>query len=114
MSITYVGLGVLTAKAAAAVREAVAESAEDLVGQAMDRTPVDTGTLRASIHVAELTANGSGASAKVATGGEANEYAVYVHEGTSRMSARPFLAQALLDNAGVYAEAMARAARGAF
>lgn len=113
-SFSFVGLPVLLAKARASVIQAVTESAEDLVGQAQDRTPVDTGTLRGSEHVASITTTATSATAKVATGGEANEYAIYVHEGTTKVAARPFMSQALLDNQAVYVEALRRAASGNF
>lgn len=111
---TYVGLGVLTAKAINAVEQAVTESAEDLVNQSQSITPVDTGTLKASLHVASVESGGTSVTARIATGGEANEYALFVHEGTYRMTARPFLATALMQNAPLYLEAMRRAAAGAF
>lgn len=111
---TYVGLATLTAKAMSAVEQAVTEAAEDLVDQAQTITPVDTGTLKASLHVVGVERGGTTVTAKVATGGEANEYALFVHEGTTRMSARPFLATALMENAPVYVAAMQRAAAGAF
>jgi HK97 gp10 family phage protein len=114
MIFRYVGDAALIAKAQGAIEQAVTQSAEDLVGEAQGRTPVDTGTLKASIHVTGIEASGSGVIAKVATGGEANQYAVYVHEGTYKMTGRPFLTQALLDNATVYREAIIRAAQGAF
>lgn len=106
----FVGAAALIAKAQHAVSQAIAESAEDLVSQAQERSPVDTGTLRAGIHVSELSAM----QATVATGGESNEYAGYVHEGTSKMEGRPFMTEALLDNAPVYREAIQRAVHGAF
>ena len=52
-------------------------------------------------------------TARVSTGGEAG-YAVFVHAGTYKMAARPFLANALQENRAVYLEAIARAARGAY
>jgi hypothetical protein len=114
-----------------AAEAAVTESAEDLVSQSQDRTPVATGTLKGSQHVESVTVSGSEVQAKVATGGEAEAYAVYVHQGHGfhasahegprmqdgsygRVPGRPFMAQALLDNAAVYKEAIAAAARGAF
>lgn len=110
MRFSFVGAAVLIAKAQHAVAEAIAESAEDLVSQAQERAPVDTGALRAGIH----TQNVGPTSAEVATGGESNEYSAYVHFGTYKMDGRPFLTEALLDNAGTYREAIQRAARGAF
>lgn len=111
----FVGLGVLTAKAQAAVRLAVAESAEDLVGQAQAITPVGpTGHLKAGIHVKSIGGGAGSVTATVATGGESSEYAFFVHDGTTRMAARPFLADALTANTGLYVEAMRRAAAGEF
>lgn len=113
-SFHYVGLGVLLGKGRAAVLEAVTESAEDLVGKAQEVAPVDTGTLRGSIHVESVTQSGFSVEATVATGGEA-DYAIYQHEGTSRgVPATKFLERPLIESAGTYREAMARAARGQF
>lgn len=78
----YIGTPALIAKGQAAILGAVTESAEHLVGAAMDATPEDTGTLKASIHVDSVHAGGSTVTATVATGGEADEYAIFVHEGT--------------------------------
>jgi hypothetical protein len=78
----YVGTEVLLAKGMAAVAAAVEQSANDLVAAAADAAPIDTGTLRASIHTDGAKISGFTVTAKVATGGEANDYAVYVHEGT--------------------------------
>jgi len=110
----FVGPAVLVAKAQGALLAAVTESAEDLVGKAQDRTPVDTGTLKASIHVAGIQGGGSSVTATVSTGGESSEYALYVHEGTYKMAGRPFLLNALLEEAPVYKEAMRRAVAGVF
>jgi len=113
-SFHYVGLGVLMAKGRAAVLEAVTESCEDLAAKAMANAPVDTGTLRASVHVESVVQSGNTVTGTVATGGEANEYAVYVEVGTSRMGAQPYMGPALIDNAATYREAIAAAARGQF
>lgn len=80
--VTYIGLGPILARGMAAIGEGVVQSAESFVGKAMAETPVDTGTLRGSIHVEDVNVGGSEATAKVSTGGEASEYAVFVHEGT--------------------------------
>ncbi len=114
-SFVYVGLGVLLAKGRSAVLEATQECCEDLVGKAMAETPVDTGTLRASIHVESVTMSGFTARGVVATGGEANKYAIFQHEGTSRgVPATKFLERPLIAEAPVYQEIMARAAKGQF
>lgn len=135
----YVGEAALIAKAMTAMVEAVTESAEDLVGKAMEAAPVDTGTLRASIHVEDVSVGGMSVTATVATGGEASEYAIPVHEGSAphiivprtkkalafggivvksvhHPGAAPtkFLEGPLLANRPVYVAAMAKAARGEF
>lgn len=61
---------------------------------AKKRTPVDTGTLRRSItHRVES----SGERGVVGTN---IEYSRFVHEGTSRMRARPYLEEGLRDSDG--------------
>lgn len=52
-------------------------------------TPVDTGRLRASIHTQPMF---GGFGAKISTN---TEYAVFVHNGTRYMRARPFMAEAV-------------------
>lgn len=72
--------------------EGLLEALFEIQGQAKQRTPVDTGRLRSSI------GTGAGkAKVKKMVGyvGTNVEYSVYVHEGTSRMRARPFLKTAL-------------------
>ena len=49
-------------------------------------TPVDTGRLRASIGITETRPIGAVVSTNV-------NYAIFVHEGTSRMRSRPFMEQ---------------------
>lgn len=140
----YIGTSALHAKGRAAIKAAVTEAAEDLVGKAQERTPVDTGTLKASIHVAGVSGVGSNSaratySATVSTGGEANEYAVFVHEGTGPhliaakngkalhfngvfarsvnhpgTAAHRFMSDALIAERAVYVAAIAAAARGEF
>lgn len=136
--VEYVGLPVLEARAIAALTEGVGKAAHDLEGRAKGATPVDTGTLRASIHVDGPHAGGASVEAKVQTGGEASEYAVLVHEGTGphkitahggglafngivRKSvnhpgtpAFKYLEKPLIEMAGVYQAFIAAAARGAF
>lgn len=110
----YVGTETLVARGLAAIRGAVTDSAEDLVRQSQANTPVDTGTLRASEHVDSVRETATSVTATVATGGEANEYAIYVHEGTYKMAGRPFMSDALIENRAVYLEAIRRAAAGAY
>ena len=92
--VTYKGIAPLIAKAQAAMAEGCLQSAESFVGKAMAATPVDTGTLRASIHVDDVNMGGSSVSVRVATGGESSEYALFVHEGTGphKIEGHPFLA----------------------
>lgn len=135
---SYVGLGVLQAKAMSAVAEAVTQAAHDLEGRAKAATPVDTGTLRASIHTDGPNVGGMSVTAKVQTGGEASDYAIFTHEGTgphkitahgkalafNGMFAKSvnhpgtpafkFLEGPLIQMAGVYEAFIAAAARGAF
>lgn len=135
----YVGREALFARAVSAVTEAVNQSANDLVALAAARAPVDTGTLRASIHTDGAKISGFSVTAKVATGGEANDYAVFVHEGTGPHIIRPrngrflhfgdtfttivhhpgthatkFLERPLLENRGLYVAYMRAAAARAF
>jgi hypothetical protein len=79
---SYVGTATLIGLGQGAVHQAVSDCAEDLAGKAQDETPTDTGTLKASIHVDGPYGSGSFVFARVQTGGEASEYAIYVHEGT--------------------------------
>jgi HK97 gp10 family phage protein len=104
----------MEAAVVAALVDIVTQCAEDLAAQAQGAAPVDTGTLRASIQVEWVHVNGKSITAKVSTGGESSEYAIYQHEGTSRgVPATKFLEGPLIQNAGTYREAMRRAASGA-
>jgi HK97 gp10 family phage protein len=67
----------------------VRATAERISTDAKQRAPVKTGNLRASI-TAQMTDR---LSATVGTGPQA-PYAEHVHEGTRRMSPRPFMRQA--------------------
>lgn len=111
---TYMGTAVLIERGMNALEPAVAEGLEDLTGKSMEETPVDTGTLRASEHVEGPTRSGMTIEGRVTTGGEASDYAIYVHGGTYKMAARPFLSTALQQNRAIYVEAIARAGRGAY
>lgn len=141
MEFRYVGLAALEAKAMVALVAGVNVAAEHFVGVAQAETPVDEGTLRASITSDGARVSGRSARAKVHTGGEANEYALYVHEGTAphlivasgaRALAWPgmahpvravhhpgtraykYLETPLLHYGPVYREFIARSARAAF
>ena len=118
---SYVGLGVLQAKAMSAVAEAVTQAAHDLEGRAKAATPVDTGTLRASIHTDGPNVGGMSVTAKVQTGGEASDYAIFTHEGTGPHKinhpgtpAFKYLERPLIEMTPVYLAYMQRAAAAAF
>ena len=113
-SVSFVGVAVLQARAVQACTKAVGEAAEDLVGNAQPLARFKTGTLRGSIHVESIAPSGNGATAKVSTGGESSEYALFQHEGTRYMSGTHYLEQALLQNAAVYVQHLEDAANAAF
>lgn len=94
--VTYVGSEALIARGMAGVQAAVTQSAEALAASAQAKAPVDTGTLRASIHVRDVQASATEVSATVSTGGEASEYAEYQEVGTSKMAAQPYMTPALV------------------
>lgn len=73
------------------LRDAVTKSALKVERESKILSPVDTGRLRASINTS-YGFGPLGIGAKVATN---VEYAIYVHEGTARMKARPFMKQAV-------------------
>lgn len=110
----YVGYGVLHAKGIAAVAHATGQSLEHLLGACQAATPVETGTLRASEHVDGPHLGGDSVIGYVRTGGEADEYALYVHEGTSKMAPRKYMEGPLVANKGTYANAIKAAAAGQF
>lgn len=114
MSMSYVGLAALQAKARAAMVQAVTESGEHLVGEAQPLTRVRTGAERAGIHLADVQAGATSVTARVQTGGESSAYDIFQHEGTIYMSGTHFLALPLLANRPTYIEAMNRAAAGEF
>lgn len=114
-TIVYIGLPALIAKGMGALEDAVGKAAEDLQGRAQAEAPVDTGTLRASIHVEGPVASGNTVTARVATGGESSGYSIFQHEGTSRgVPATKFLEGPLLDMAPVYRAYLEQAMRSAF
>jgi HK97 gp10 family phage protein len=113
MSVQFVGTAALIAKAQAALTEGITAAGEDLLAKCQAATPVATGTLRGSEHV-EITSGGGSAEATVSTGGEASQYAIYVHEGTYKMAARKYLENPLIDNAPLYAAFLAKAVGSEF
>ncbi len=119
--VSYVGLAALQARAIEALTSGVTKAAHDLEGRAKGATPVDTGTLRASIHVEGPQVGGMSVEAKVQTGGESSGYAVYVHEGTGPHKinhpgtpAFKYLERPLIEMTPVYLAYMQRAAAAAF
>lgn len=113
-NVTYVGSAALMARGMAAVQQAVVESAETMASSAQAIAPIDTGTLRASIHVTDVQTGAREVSAKVSTGGEASEYAVYQELGTSKMAAQPYMGPALINHAALHRAVCEAAWRGAF
>ena len=66
------------------VPKVLQEAADTFVSKAQSKAPVDTGFLRDNIEVESV----SDINAVVTSGAE---YSIYVEEGTSRMSAQPFM-----------------------
>lgn len=113
--VTYIGLPALLARGQKAAEDAVSKAAEDLVGRAQEAAPFKTGTLKGSIHAEDPVTSGMTVTAKVATGGESSEYAIFQHEGTSRgVPATKFLERPLITMAPVYLAYIQRAMRSAF
>ncbi len=110
----FIGQAALTARAQAALEAAVTESAHDLVEKARGQSPVDSGALRAGIHVTGGQAGGGAGSAKAYVTTGTPEYARYVEEGTKKMAGRPFMLHALLEEAPAFAAAVRRAVKAAF
>jgi HK97 gp10 family phage protein len=110
-SFQYVGLAVLLGKARAAVTQAVTETADKLVTEAQGVAPVDTGALRASIHVESIAQSGFSVTATVSTG---VDYSVFVEVGTSRMEGRKYMETSLLGISGQFREALTSAAGSEF
>jgi len=63
-----------------ALAAALYQEGEQLIAEAKQETPVDTGALRASGHVQQPTINGRQVEVVAGFGGVAAPYAVYVHE----------------------------------
>lgn len=122
--VSYIGLAALEAKAMAAVVGAVNSSLEHLTGKSIEaETAVVSGNLRSSIHSTGALAAGFFVSGRVQTGGEADAYAAYIHEGHRRdgshiIGAYPgglqYIRKPLLENRDFYVVAMERAAREEF
>ncbi|MEI6842061.1 MAG: HK97-gp10 family putative phage morphogenesis protein [Methanomicrobiales archaeon] len=87
-----------------AMSEGLQEGLHTVETAAKDNCPVDTGALRNSIYT-DVKEDESLISGSIIA---PMEYATYVHEGTSRMSARPFLYNALVENMGQIEQAVYR------
>lgn len=87
--LNLVGLENLIVKVGGNVAQLVRETAEEVSTESKLDCPVDTGNLRSSIHVTQQNRY----EAIVATGTQA-PYAELVHNGTSKMAARPFMTRA--------------------
>lgn len=81
----------LGANASAFVAPPLYREAEAIMTAAKQRTPVDTGALRASGHVASPNITATGASVTLGFGGPAITYAIFVHE---NLTARHLVGQA--------------------
>lgn len=79
---TYVGLPAIMGRLEVAATAAVNNGANELVRDAQEYAPVDTGALAAGIHTTGARADGNGVTAHVQTGAESSEYAIPVHEGS--------------------------------
>jgi hypothetical protein len=139
--VTYIGYDALIAPGREAVKEATIQSGEDLVAQQQAAAPVETGTLRAGIHIDSIDAGGDSCTVTTATGGESSAYAIRVHEGGPEYPieakdggylnwpgaehpvksvmhpatvGNPYMTNPLLANIGTYQAAMARAAAAAY
>lgn len=89
MSMTPAELAGRLAAAELDMQEAMTRIVLTVEGKAKRVTPVDTGTLRRSItHRVESAGERGVVGTNV-------EYAPFVHEGTRRMAARPFLVQGM-------------------
>lgn len=93
--VAYIGLPAMQARAMTALTGAVTKAAYALQGDCQAQTPVDTGTLKASIHVEGPDVSATSVEAKVATGGESSDYAIAVHEGMAPRTITPVNKQAL-------------------
>ncbi len=87
--------------ALAALAQAAVQEQEQMITEAKQQTPVETGTLRASGTVKPPQISGTGVTVDAGFGGAASHYAIYVHEimsnqhpvGGPKFLERPFLAR---------------------
>lgn len=95
--------GAIADAAAAALRE----EAEIEMTEAKERTPVDTGALRASGHVETPEVSPGEVSVTLAFGGPAIGYAIYVHENLEALhpvGQAKFLESVLIESAPHFAD----------
>lgn len=112
MPFHYVGLEFLLGKGRQVIIDATTDCAEDFVSQVQNapEMPVDTGTLRGSVHVDSIDVSAFNVTATVATGGEADQYAIFQHEGTSKgVPATKFMEAPLLRETATYRAFMEKA-----
>jgi len=116
--VKYVGLAFLNARGIEAVSKAVGRAALDLQAKSADAAPFEFGTLKGSIHVEGPDVRGNEATAKVATGGEASDYAIIQHENTSlnhpRGGGAKYIERPLLAMIPEYTRQIEQAGRDAF
>lgn len=88
-----------------AVGRAFADVRPDLLADMQRRTPRDTGALVGS----ETAVSDETSLTLTAGGGLPDGRAIFVHQGTRRMPARPYMRDAIEANAGRIADALASA-----
>lgn len=86
-----------------AAKEALLQTAADIVDMAKQLSPVDTGALRQSYGAVPIDSN------TVHIGSD-KEYAPYVEYGTSKMGAQPHLTPAFLQNEETFKQRLKEAA----
>lgn len=116
--IQYIGLPALVSRAMNALEEGVTEAANDLVREAQEATPVESGALKASIHTNGAERSGTMVTATVQTGGEVSDYAAVQHERTDfahpRGGQAKYIEEPLLRSAPKFKKHVEDAARKAF
>lgn len=94
--------GVAPARMRGALGKAFASAKGPLLADMQRRTPVDTGALRDS---EQATSDDRSLTLTAGT-----DHALYVHQGTSRMAARPFMRDAVEANIPAIVDAIVKAA----
>lgn len=104
-------LGQIAKKMPAELGKAMRQETEIEATEARRRTPVDTGALRASIHVEGPTFEGASVSTAIVAGGTTAGYAVYVHEDLDafhKVGQAKFIESVLLESAPHMADRIGR------